>query len=173
MENIRVVPTTEAHIEGLQRCVDAVARERLWLGFVEGPPLMQTRAFVDMILRGAGVQFVALDDAGEVVGWCDVVRLDQESFRHGWRLGMGLLPTVRGRGVGRRLAEAAIAAARAKGAERIELEVFASNTRAIALYERLGFVREGVKRHARKLDGAYDDVVQMAQLFTQGDSAPR
>ena len=173
MENIRIVPTTEAHIEGLQRCVDAVARERLWLGFVEGPPLMQTRAFVDMILRGAGVQFVALDDAGEVVGWCDVVRLDQESFRHGWRLGMGLLPTVRGRGVGRRLAEAAIAAARAKGAERIELEVFASNTRAIALYERLGFVREGVKRHARKLDGAYDDVVQMALLFVQGDSAPR
>ena len=171
MENIRVVPTTEAHIEGLQRCVDAVARERLWLGFVEGPPLMQTRAFVDMILRGAGVQFVALDDAGEVVGWCDVVRLDQESFRHGWRLGMGVLPAVRGRGVGQRLAEAAIAAARAKGAERIELEVFASNTRAIALYERLGFVREGVKRRARKLDDAYDDIVQMALLLAEGGSA--
>ena len=171
MENIRVVPTTEAHVEGLQRCVDAVARERLWLGFVEGPPLMQTRAFVDMILRGAGVQFVALDDAGEVVGWCDVVRLDQESFRHGWRLGMGVLPAVRGRGVGQRLAEAAIAAARAKGAERIELEVFASNTRAIALYERLGFVREGVKRRARKLDDAYDDIVQMALLLAEGGSA--
>jgi len=171
MENIRVVPTTEAHIEGLQRCVDAVARERLWLGFVEGPPLMQTRAFVDMILRGAGVQFVALDDAGEVVGWCDVVRLDQESFRHGWRLGMGVLPAVRGRGVGRRLAEAAIAAAKAQGAERIELEVFASNTRAIALYERLGFVREGVKRRARKLDDAYDDIVQMALLLAEGGSA--
>jgi len=171
MENIRVVPTTEAHIEGLQRCVDAVARERLWLGFVEGPPLMQTRAFVDMILRGAGVQFVALDDAGEVVGWCDVVRLDQESFRHGWRLGMGVLPAVRGRGVGRRLAEAAIAAAKEQGAERIELEVFASNTRAVALYERLGFVREGVKRRARKLDGAYDDIVQMALLLAEGGSA--
>jgi len=171
MENIRIVPTTEAHVEGLQRCVDAVARERRWLGFVEGPPLMQTRAFVDMILRGAGVQFVALDDAGEVVGWCDVVRLDQESFRHGWRLGMGVLPAVRGRGVGQRLAEAAIAAARAKGAERIELEVFASNTRAIALYERLGFVREGVKRRARKLDDAYDDIVQMALLLAEGGSA--
>jgi len=76
-----------------------------------------------------------------------------------------VLPAVRGRGVGRRLAEAAIAAAKAQGAERIELEVFASNTRAIALYERLGFVREGVKRNARKLDGEYDDIVQMALLF--------
>jgi ribosomal protein S18 acetylase RimI-like enzyme len=75
---------------------------------------------------------------------------------------MGVLPEVRGRGVGRRLAEAAIAAAKEQGAERIELEVFASNTRAIALYEKLGFVREGVKRRARKLDGEYDDIVQMA-----------
>jgi RimJ/RimL family protein N-acetyltransferase len=165
MENIRIVPTTEAHIEGLQRCVDLVARERRWLGFVEGPPLVQTRAFVGMILAGAGVQFVALNDADEVVGWCDIIRFDQESFRHGWRLGMGVLPAVRGRGVGRRLAEAAIAAAKAQGAERIELEVFASNTRAIALYEKLGFLREGVKRRARKLDGEFDDIVMMALLF--------
>ena len=165
-DDIRIVPTTEAHVEGLQRCVDAVARERRWIGFLEGPPLAQTHAFVDTILRGAGVQFVAVNDADEVVGWCDVLRLDQETFRHGWRLGMGVLPEVRGRGVGRRLAEAAIAAARERGAERIELEVFASNVRAIALYEKLGFVREGVKRRARKLDGEYDDVVLMALLWT-------
>jgi ribosomal protein S18 acetylase RimI-like enzyme len=164
VEDIRVVPMTEAHIGGLQRCVDIVARERRWLGFTEGPPLVQTRAFVGMILAGAGVQFVALNDADEVVGWCDIIRLDQESFRHGWRLGMGVLPEVRGRGVGRRLAEAAIAAAKEQGAERIELEVFASNTRAIALYETLGFVHEGVRRRARKLDGEYDDVVLMALM---------
>jgi len=166
MENVRVVPTTEADIEGLQRCVDTVARERRWLGFVEGPSLVQTHAFVHAILLGGGVQFVALNDANEVVGWCDVVRIDQESFRHAWRLGMGLLSAVRGRGVGRRLAEAAIAAARERGAERIELEVFASNTRAIALYEKLGFEREGVKRRARKVDGEYDDIVLLALLYS-------
>lgn len=161
---IRIVPTTGAHIEGLQRCVDAVAHERRWLGFLEGPPLAATHAFVDSILRGAGVQFVALNEADEVVGWCDIVRLDQETFRHAWRLGMGLLPAVRGRGVGRRLAEASIAAARERGAERIELEVFASNSHALALYEKLGFAREGVRKRARKLDGEYDDVVIMALL---------
>jgi RimJ/RimL family protein N-acetyltransferase len=75
---------------------------------------------------------------------------------------MGLLPEYRGRGLGRRLAEAAVAAARERGMERIALEVFASNTRAIALYERLGFRHEGVLRRARKLDGRYDDNVLMA-----------
>ena len=46
----------------------------------------------------------------------------------------------------------------------IELEVFASNTAAIALYRALGFVTEGTKRRARKLDGEYDDNVVMALL---------
>ena len=161
---IRIVPTSEAHVEGFHRCVDAVARERRYLGFVAGPPLEQSRAFIRMLLDGGGVQVLAIQGGGEVVGWCDLMRDPRDGFGHGWRLGMGLLPEARGRGVGRRLAQAGITAAVARGAERIELEVFASNARAIALYERLGFVREGVKRRARKLDGQYEDNVPMALL---------
>ena len=44
----------------------------------------------------------------------------------------------------------------------MELEVFASNKRAIAFYEAAGFVIEGIKTRARKLDGQYDDNVFMA-----------
>jgi RimJ/RimL family protein N-acetyltransferase len=119
-----------------------------------------------MLLHGGGVQVVALDTAGEVVGWCDLVRDPRDGFGHSWHLGMGLLPPVRGRGIGTRLAQAGIAAAAEHGAERIELEVFASNERAIALYERLGFVREGVKKRARNLGGQYDDNILMA-LFME------
>ena len=42
--------------------------------------------------------------------------------------------------------------------------MFASNERAIALYRALGFVIEGIKRRARKLDGQYEDNVFMALL---------
>ena len=42
--------------------------------------------------------------------------------------------------------------------------MFASNAHALALYEKLGFAREGVRKRARKLDGEYDDVVIMALL---------
>lgn len=48
---------------------------------------------------------------------------------------------------------------------RVELEVFASNTAAIALYEKLGFVVEGRKSRARKVDGAYDDDLIMARFL--------
>ena len=77
---------------------------------------------------------------------------------------MGLLPHVRGQGLGRRLAEAAIERAWADGLERIELEVFGSNFPAMNLYQRLSFVVEGVKRRARKLDGVHDDIIIMALL---------
>jgi ribosomal protein S18 acetylase RimI-like enzyme len=42
----------------------------------------------------------------------------------------------------RRLAQAGSASTVEHGAERIELDVLASNARAIALYERLGLARE-------------------------------
>ena len=174
MPDIVIVPAdTDALVEGFHHCVDVVARERRYLGLVESPPLEQSRAFVRGLLAGGGVLVVAVEegggDAGDaVVGWCDIGRNPREGFRHCGRLGMGLLPAFRGRGLGRRLADAAIAAARSRGLERIELEVFASNARAIALYERLGFAREGVKRRARKLDGAYDDELFMALLLEQG-----
>ena len=165
MDDITIVETTEQHIDGFHRCVGLIARERKYIGLVDSPPIESTRAFVRSVIEGNGAHLVAVDAEGEVVGWCDIARPPLEGFRHCGRLGMGLLPHAQGRGLGRRLAEATIDAARARGVERVELEVFASNTRAIRLYERLGFVHEGVRRRARYIDGAYDDNVMMALIF--------
>jgi ribosomal protein S18 acetylase RimI-like enzyme len=44
----------------------------------------------------------------------------------------------------------------------VELEVYRSNTSAILLYEAHGFVWEGLKVGARKLDGITDDIVLYA-----------
>ena len=165
MTDIRIIEIGDEHIDGFQRCVGVVARERIYIGLTDSVPIESTRSFVRSVREGGGAHFVAVDSEGAVVGWCDIARPTLEGFRHSGRLGMGLLPHVRGRGLGRRLAEATIEAARARGVERIELEVFAHNTRAIRLYEKLGFVHEGLRPRARKLDGRYDDNVLMALLF--------
>ena len=164
MTDIRIVPTAEQYAEGFSAVVDCVARERKYIGFVEGPSLESMRGFIQNILNGAGVQMLALTPSDSVVGWCDITRRPHEGFRHVGRLGMGLLPNYRGQGLGRSLAEQTIQAARSAGMERIELEVFASNKSAIALYHTIGFVIEGTKKRARKLDGKYDDNVCMALL---------
>jgi ribosomal protein S18 acetylase RimI-like enzyme len=172
MDEVRIIPTGEQYAEGFNAVLDAVARERRYIGFVEGPSVESTLEFVRSILGGAGVQLLALNPNDVVVGWCDIVRNPHEGFRHVGRLGMGILPDYRGRGLGRRLVAQAIRAARQSGIERVELEVFSSNERAIAFYQASGFVTEGIKRRARKLDGQYDDNVFMALLGTTR-SGPR
>ena len=47
---------------------------------------------------------------------------------------------------------------------RIHLHVFAGNPRAIAAYEKCGFVREGLLRQGAFVDGQYIDVVVMGIL---------
>lgn len=77
----------------------------------------------------------------------------------------GHIASFREQGLGRRLILAALDRAREIGIERVEWTVYASNQRAIRLYESVGFVREGVKRKGRKLDGEHEDVLMMAKLL--------
>jgi putative acetyltransferase len=72
----------------------------------------------------------------------------------------------RGQGIGTRLLESAIQWARETGVvTRIELFVFARNTRAIRLYERFGFVIEGRRHRSVYEDGQYMDDLLMALLL--------
>ena len=47
---------------------------------------------------------------------------------------------------------------------RVELTVFADNERAIHLYEKLGFEKEGLKRMTTVRDGKYADEYMMARI---------
>lgn len=160
----RIIPIEERFITPLNTALGIIGRERKYIGYIDTPPMADTRALVMSILVGGGVQFVAVTADGTLAGWCDIVRKQRDGFRHVGYLGMGLLAEYRGQGLGERLMRTTIDAAVAMGMERIELEVFDTNARAIALYRKLGFELEGVKRHARKLDGQYDDDLFMALL---------
>jgi ribosomal protein S18 acetylase RimI-like enzyme len=164
MQSLRLIPTAVRYVESFNAAVGIVARERRYLALLDAPSVESTREFVQRVVDGGGAQTLAVTPDDTVVGWCDVVRIPFEGFRHVGRLGMGVLPECRGRGLGRQLAVETMYAARLAGITRIELEVFGSNRAAIGLYARLGFVTEGIKRHARHLDGAYDDTVVMAWL---------
>jgi RimJ/RimL family protein N-acetyltransferase len=158
---VEIRAITANDIEGFHRAVDVVARERKYLAFLEAPPLANTREFVLENIAKDNPQFVATADGG-VVGWCDVVRESRPIHAHAGVLGMGLLPAYRGRGYGRTLIETTLHAAELAGFKRVELSVHADNPRAIALYERVGFVREGIKRRAMCIDGRFGDAIMMA-----------
>ena len=155
--------STPEDAEAVAACVDAVSKERRYLGNTSGFSAEQTRDFIASLRECGGIQIVVVAGA-KIVGWCDVTPLPFEGMRHVGRLGMGLLPSFRGQGLGRRLVREILSQVFAKGLQRVELEVFASNKVAIGLYEREGFVIEGRKRRARFLDGTEDDILIMGCL---------
>lgn len=160
---ILIVPATIDRAESFWRALDEVARERQYLLFTEAPPVEKTREFVAEILAKGWSQFYAVRE-DQVVGWCDIIRHERVGMTHSGDLGIGVLPAFRGMGIGRRLLTATIDDSFNKGIQRIELEVFASNERAMLLYRVAGFVEEGRKRRARFIDGEFDDFILMALL---------
>ena len=159
--DFQIVPIAEKYIESYYECLDSVARERRYLAFVQAPPRESVRRYVLSNIEKEIPQFVALS-GNEVTGWCDITPMRRDGFTHCGELGMGVRDGFRRLGVGTKLVEQTKQKAKAQGLERIELEVFGSNIPAISIYEKMGFVVEGVKKKARKLDGAYDDLVEMA-----------
>jgi ribosomal protein S18 acetylase RimI-like enzyme len=156
-------PIERADARAFRDCVDTVMRERKYLAFFAAPPLRETAAFVAGNIERGDPHWVAVH-RGRIVGWCDVRRAALPAYAHVGLLGMGVRAAYRGRGLGERLLRTVLDASRAAGFEKIELSVYASNARARALYEKVGFVLEGVRVRGRKVDGRYDDV-QLMGLF--------
>jgi putative acetyltransferase len=83
--------------------------------------------------------------------------------RHLGRIGLSVTRDLRGRGIGRRLLQAAIDQARGwPGFCRLELECVPWNTPAIRLYESLGFLHEGRRVKGVNLRGTPEDMLLMA-----------
>jgi len=154
----------EEHIDAFRGVLDAVARERRYLLFLEAPPLEDVRAFVRRGIANGHAHCIALA-GGKVVGWCDILPDVRQAAAHVGVLGMGVLERFRGRGIGGALAKAALERARAKGLTRVELTVREDNPRAIGLYEKLGFAREGLKRNAVRVDARYENLICMALML--------
>jgi GNAT superfamily N-acetyltransferase len=123
---------------------DAVARLlcefRDWWGYSE-PSDAEMVARVSRLAGSGESEFVLAGAHEEPVGVC------QLRYRFGiwlgapdcWLEDLFVREPARGRGVGRSLAQAAIARARERGCRRIELDANEANRAALALYEGLGF----------------------------------
>ena len=159
---IQIKPIAYRHITGFHAALDAVAREGEYLLMTTAPAIDSTRRWVEGNIERGIPQYVAVDEADRVVGWCDICPETHAGFEHNGRLGIGVLRAHRRQGVGRRLIEAALVSARTCGLVRVELEVFAANTAAIRLYEAHGFELEGCRRKARRTRRGYEDVLMMA-----------
>lgn len=127
----------------------------------------QEKAFITSVdapsFARAGFAVVA-KDTGELIGGADLV--DSSSENRSAELGIAIGDKARwdggyGTDTMRTLCRFGFDF---MNLNRIELEVYLSNPRAIHVYETVGFVREGVRREAMYKYGRYLDVLVMGLL---------
>lgn len=125
----------------------------------------QRKRIHSVLSSGNGLIFVAEADTGELVGLLGAIGGAARRNRETVHIFVGVRQAYAGQGIGRRLFEAMERWARAWGAHRLELTVMVHNQRALALYQKLGFVIEGRLRDALKVDGTYIDEFTMCKLL--------
>jgi RimJ/RimL family protein N-acetyltransferase len=102
-------------------------------------------------------------DGERIVGHVDLTGTALYSALHRARLGIGVERDYRARGTGTQLLELALSWARTElNLVWIDLSVFGHNTRALRLYERLGFRETGRTEDAYRLGAQCIDDVHMS-----------
>jgi RimJ/RimL family protein N-acetyltransferase len=166
---INLAPFTEAHFDTLIGWFSTEAEAVQWAGATVTFPLdheqlqlMLSQTRQQPMQRLAWMAMVGDRPVGHV----------QLAFD--WRNGIGRLarvgiaPIERGRGYsGTMLGQVVDRAFAFDGIERLELNVFSFNTPAIRAYERLGFVKEGVRRSSTRVGAERWDTVMMGLLRSE------
>ena len=133
---------------------------------VEVPP----RAYRRRFRRRSDVEIDLLAfDGDRLVGHVTVARERHPVTHHVGSLSIAVAADARGRGIGRRLMEEAIAWSTRVGIEKLVLSVYPHNDAAISLYRSFGFVEEGrLARHSRKSYGYEDEILMAAWIGGDG-----
>lgn len=160
--NFEVRKIRESDVEGFKDALSSVVSERKYLLTLDLPLSDNVEKFIRANIEKNHAEYVALIQS-EIVGWADIIPHEKEALRHTGVLGIGVVAEHRGKGIGKELLKRVVIDAWKNGLTRLELEVFASNVGAIALYEKFGFKHEGIKLNGRLIDGQYRDVCIMAQ----------
>lgn len=109
--------------------------------------------------------FVAVLEDGTVIGAAGLHLGANPRMRHVGEVGVMVHTDYQNEGVGTALLKTLLDLAdNWLMLVRVELAVFADNERAIRLYEKLGFEKEGLKRMTTVRDGKYADEYIMARL---------
>ena len=148
--------------EGLVSMYASLSKESLRWGM---PPYDRER--IERMTSDLENRIIVLGFDGErVVGHLQISLATNARFRGTGELFIYLHQDFQNAGLGAALMTEGIAQAKTRRVHRVELTVVAENHRAIRLYEKVGFQREGVKRENYLAeDGKYHDEVEMGILL--------
>ncbi|GEN50357.1 GNAT family N-acetyltransferase [Alkalibacterium pelagium] len=114
--------------------------------------------------RGNNIRCSILNEADQLIGLVSLTNIDRLNQSAVFHIMIGK-SSKRSKGIGSYATNEILNHAFCDmNLNRVELSVLASNERAIALYEKVGFKKEGVERQAVFKNGRFADMVSMAIL---------
>lgn len=165
--NVRIRTATAEDAPAYIAFLEQIDRETnflLWEPAERNLEVESLRRKINQADEDEGIRLIAEED-GRIVGFLVAHRGVTRRIKHRADFVLGVLRQAWSRGTGTALLDRLEAWARVHGIWRLELSVMAHNHRAIALYERLGYVREGVKRSAILIDGQKMDEIIMGKIL--------
>ena len=154
----------------LARLFAEVRKEGRWLITTPGSISEPSEAFwISELIRAAEHLVLVAEADGEAIGNV-LVSVDRGvATEHIGVLSITIADGWRDVGIGSELVTGAQRWARERGLRKVTLGVFPDNERAIAVYEKRGFVREGLRRQQFRSGDQFRDEVLMA-WFPQEES---
>ena len=149
--NICIVPLEERHIKDIAR-LEALCFSEPWSeeGILEAYRL--------------GTKFFIAENSKQLMGYIGIKAVIDE----GYITNVAVYPQYRGIGVATALINKVFDFAKEKGLSFVSLEVRASNTAAVSLYEKTGFKEEGRRKDFYRLPR--EDALIMTKRFSYEDS---
>lgn len=112
-------------------------------------------------------RFMYVAGQDDIIGFCVLIGNQNARNSHVASLVVGVSKIYWGQGIGSALVKQALMQASSTGIRRVELTVRKDNISAIALYEKFGFVKEGVRRHSLLIAGRLISEIYMAKLLDE------
>jgi RimJ/RimL family protein N-acetyltransferase len=111
----------------------------------------------------SGDLILVVEKDNEVIGMLNFKRSKRKKVRHLGYFGISVQEKYCNQGLGKKVMKQFLKWAEEEpGLEKVCLEVFSHNVRAIHLYKKLGFIEEGRKiKHIKRTDGTYTDELMM------------
>ena len=158
----------ERDIPGLIALINALAAEAgaLFVNPIDtetGPEAL--RIHLAAMAQSGNEAVLVAEREGTLAGFLTARRGVHPATRGVAEIGIGVAAAHRRIGIGRALMTALDGWASAAGIHRVQLDVVASNTPAIALYRQFGYEVEGMLRASARIDGRMVDRLMMAKLF--------
>lgn len=122
------------------------------------------RARLESVVASPNSTILVAEAGGQLVGYVEAEGGIYRRTRHSAYVVIGVRGDWQGRGVGRALVSALEEWAQAQRLRRLELTVRVDNHRARRLYERMGFVAEGVRRGSLLVGDELVDEIAMARV---------